>query len=103
MDKSTRPTYKEASPETSLASAKSFIHRCRNITSSLPLEERLVEPVLTPRFVPTCSNEVLVGLASLSNGEDVKIQSHMHESRDQVDWVKAENGVDDIEVFRRVS
>ncbi|KAJ7928059.1 Metallo-dependent hydrolase, partial [Mycena leptocephala] len=62
MDISSRPSYKELSAQASLDAAHSFVEKCRGLTASLPTHERLVEPVLTPRFVPTCSDELLVGL-----------------------------------------
>lgn len=103
MDISSRPTYIEPSSSSSLSSARSFIDRCRSSVSHLPTHERLVEPVITPRFVPTCSDELLEGLGKLSAKESVKVQSHMCEARDQVDWVKSLRGIDDFEVFQRVS
>jgi guanine deaminase len=103
MDKSSRPTYVESSMQSSLASASSYIHRCRSLTSHLPQHARLVQPVLTPRFVPTCSEELLAGLGELARKEGVMVQSHMAEAYDQVEWVKQERGVDDVEIFKRVS
>lgn len=103
MDISSRPTYKESSAQSALDAAKTFIHDCRALTKDLPPHKQLIEPVLTPRFVPTCSEELLHGLGQLSHSEGkVKIQSHLAESKDQVEWVKEERGVDDIEVFERV-
>ncbi|TDL29740.1 Metallo-dependent hydrolase [Rickenella mellea] len=99
MDQSSRATYVEASTQDALSSAKSFAERCRNMVSSLPVHERLIEPVLTPRFVPTCSDELLSCLGNLAESSSLRIQSHLAEARDQVDWVKKERGVDDIDVF----
>ncbi|KAF8333994.1 uncharacterized protein EI90DRAFT_3145018 [Cantharellus anzutake] len=103
MDKSSRPTYVEASSDASLSAAERFIHRCRDIVKALPANKQFVEPVLTPRFVPTCSDELLSGLGRLASKHGVKIQSHLAEARDQVNWVKLERGVDDIDVFDRSS
>ncbi len=102
MDKSSRPTYVEASSDESLSAAESFIHHCRDLVEALPLSQQLVEPVLTPRFVPTCTDQLLNGLGQLSSKYEVRIQSHLAEARDQVDWVKSERGTDDIDVFERV-
>lgn len=70
--------------------------------SHLPPTQRLVEPVLTPRFVPTCSDDLLSGLGQLSDQLDLRIQSHLAEARDQVDWVLRERGMQDIDVFDKV-
>ncbi|KAJ7677483.1 hypothetical protein B0H17DRAFT_944950 [Mycena rosella] len=101
MDISSRPSYMESSAQTSLQAAHSFVEKCRDLTASLPTHERLVEPVLTPRFVPTCSDELLVGLGKLSAAENLKIQSHLAEAHDQVEVVRSERGVEDIQVFDR--
>lgn len=103
QENSTVNTYLEPSARDSLDSAKLFIKRCRTLTAHLPPSRRLVEPVLTPRFTPTCSDELLRGLGEISADQDVKIQSHLAEAKDQVEWVRAERGIEDIEVFHTVS
>ncbi|KAF8636230.1 hypothetical protein AX17_003716 [Amanita inopinata Kibby_2008] len=108
MDISPRPTYVESDAPTALASARSFIRSCREMVAHLPEHRRLVEPVVTPRFVPTCSDELLRGLGELARGDGgggidgpVRVQSHMAESEDQVDWVRRERGAEDIDIFDR--
>ncbi|KAJ7195432.1 hypothetical protein GGX14DRAFT_676516 [Mycena pura] len=103
MDMSSRPSYMESSTQTSLQAARSFVKKCRDLTSTLPQHERLVEPVLTPRFVPTCSDELLLGLGKLSAAESLKIQSHFAEAMDQVEFVRRQRGAEDIDVFDRAS
>lgn len=102
MDISTRPTYVEKSTDVALSSAKLFTERCHDSVSHLPQHQRLVEPVLTPRFVPTCSNELLNGLGDLAMNGNLRVQSHMAEAHDEIDWVKRERGVDDMEIFTKV-
>ncbi|KAF8904125.1 hypothetical protein CPB84DRAFT_701804 [Gymnopilus junonius] len=91
--------YLESSSAASLEAAKSFINRCHGLVSHLPRSQRLVEPVLTPRFVPTCTDELLTGLGDISNAQGVRVQSHLAEAKDQVEWVRAERGMEDIDVF----
>ncbi|RDX42618.1 Metallo-dependent hydrolase [Lentinus brumalis] len=98
-DISSRPTYVESSADASLEAARLFCDRCIDVSSSLSTHERLVEPVITPRFVPTCSNELLAGLGTLSAEKNIRIQSHMAESHDQVHHVLSERGSDDMDVF----
>ncbi|KAG8702844.1 hypothetical protein FRC09_004506 [Ceratobasidium sp. 395] len=100
MDQSSRPSYRETSTSASLVSARSFIRRCRSLVSTTPAHLRLVEPVLTPRFVPTCSDAVLRGLSLISRGENVKVQSHLAEAHDQVDYVRQSRGKSDMDIFR---
>ncbi|KAI0755024.1 Metallo-dependent hydrolase [Daedaleopsis nitida] len=99
MDISSRPTYVEESAKASLDAARSFCERCLDITSGLPTHEHLIAPVLTPRFVPTCSNDLLLGLGALSAEKSLRIQSHLAEAHDQVNRVLAERGAEDIDVF----
>lgn len=99
MDISSRPTYVEASADASLAAARSFCERCTEMSRSLPTHARLVEPVLTPRFVPTCSKPLLAGLGELSAQTGVRIQSHMAEAHDQVQHVLSAHGEADMHVF----
>lgn len=93
MDISSRPTYVEPHAKASLKSARSFVSRCRAFT------EGLVVPILTPRFVPTCSDKLLDGLGKLSEDENLWVQSHLAEAHDEIDWVRKERGAEDIDVF----
>ncbi|KAF8919071.1 Metallo-dependent hydrolase [Mucidula mucida] len=97
MDQNSLPTYIEASAEASVLAARSFVETMHD-TFRHP---RIVEPVVTPRFVPTCSDDLLVGLGALAASHNVRIQSHLAESHDQVNAVLTERGVDDINVFER--
>lgn len=99
MDISSRETYTEGSVEASLSSAESFVNKCNALEELRSSSTRLIEPILTPRFVPTCSNELLRGLGNLSQAKCLRIQSHMAESHDQVQWVRKERGKEDMDVF----
>ncbi|KIJ54214.1 hypothetical protein M422DRAFT_25158 [Sphaerobolus stellatus SS14] len=99
MDISSHPSYVESSPKDSATAAKEFIDECKNLVSHLPVHERLVEPVITPRFVPTCTMELLSRLGQLASENDVWVQSHMAESKDQVAWVRSTRGLEDMDVF----
>lgn len=48
----------------------------------------LIMPVLTPRFVPTCSPELMTALGSISRKYGVPIQSHLSESKGEIAFVK---------------
>ncbi len=51
-------------------------------------KSKLVKPIITPRFVPTCSIEILEELGKMANEFDVPIQSHLSENTGEVEWVK---------------
>ena len=56
----------------------------------------------TPRYVPTCTNDLLKG-GDYAVEQNIKIQSHLAGAKDQVEWVRAEQNMEDIDVFDDVS
>lgn len=48
-----------------------------------------VKPIITPRFVPTCTSTLMHGLADLSKAFNVPVQSHISENTSECEWVKA--------------
>jgi guanine deaminase len=73
-----------------------------SLTYPLPPHRRIVQPILTPRFVPVCSDALLHFLAKISDERGVRVQSHMCESRDQMEWVEGQRGMKDEDVFDQV-
>ncbi|MDO4453898.1 MAG: amidohydrolase family protein [Eubacteriales bacterium] len=47
-----------------------------------------VKPILTPRFVPSCSNELLCGIGKLQKKYGLSVQSHLSENPSEVSWVQ---------------
>ena len=45
--------------------------------------------MITPRFVPSCTPELLHGLGKLAAAYGVPVQSHISESLDEVAFTKA--------------
>ncbi|MCR5527341.1 MAG: amidohydrolase family protein [Lachnospiraceae bacterium] len=45
-------------------------------------------PIITPRFIPSCSDELMKGLGKLSEEKKLRIQSHLSENKSEVAWVK---------------
>lgn len=48
----------------------------------------LVKPIITPRFVPSCTCELMEGLGKLAKKYDVPVQSHLSENKGEIEWVK---------------
>ncbi len=48
----------------------------------------LVRPIITPRFAPTCSDELLEKLGNLPEKYKVPVQSHLNENSSEIEWVK---------------
>lgn len=47
-----------------------------------------VKPILTPRFVPSCSDELLCGIGKLQKKYGIPLQSHLSENPSEVSWVR---------------
>ena len=45
-------------------------------------------PILTPRFVPSCTNELLKGLGELAKEDNLPVQSHLSENLGEIKWVR---------------
>ena len=46
-------------------------------------------PILTPRFIPSCSNELLGELREIVKAYDIPVQSHLSENPGEVEWVRS--------------
>jgi guanine deaminase len=51
-------------------------------------DERLVKPILTPRFAPSCTQKLLDGLGKIAEFDDLPVQSHLSETKKEVEWAK---------------
>ncbi|KAF4029980.1 Amidohydrolase family [Phytophthora infestans] len=94
MDRNAPDNYMSSSVGKCLADAEEFIQY------ALGKNNELVKPVVTPRFVPTCSPELMKGLGALAKKYDVHVQSHIAESRDEEAFVETLHpGRRDAELF----
>ena len=48
----------------------------------------LVSPIITPRFVPSCTPELLQACGDLARKYNLPVQSHLSENRNEIAWVK---------------
>lgn len=80
MDMNTNEALSEAA-EQSLNETKEIILKYKDKTD-------LVKPIITPRFIPTCSEELLEGLGEMALEYDIKVQSHINENISEVKWVQ---------------
>lgn len=69
--------YRDADAETSILETASFVEAVRAIPGNA-----LVEPVITPRFIPACTDHALSGLGELARETGAPVQTHCSES----DW-----------------
>ncbi|KAJ2466466.1 hypothetical protein EV174_006524, partial [Coemansia sp. RSA 2320] len=85
------PAYYSESTEASLRDTEEFI---RHVLGAQQDEEsrkqpRLVTPIVTPRFVPSCSRECLEGLGALAEKYQVPIQSHLCENPSEIAFAQS--------------
>ena len=54
------------------------------------MQERFtkIKPMITPRFVPSCTDALMARLQGLKDKYNVPVQSHLSETRDEINWVK---------------
>lgn len=46
------------------------------------------KPILTPRFIPTCTDELMEKLKELQERHQLPVQSHLSENMGEIAWVK---------------
>ncbi|MWV44659.1 guanine deaminase [Paenibacillus sp. HJL G12] len=71
--------YRDADTRAALADTEEFILAVRELAQTT---KQGVYPVVTPRFIPSCTDESLKGLGDLAAKYDTYVQSHCSES----DW-----------------
>lgn len=71
--------YRDADTHSALADTEDFILAVRELAKTA---KQGVYPVVTPRFIPSCTDEALRGLGKLADKYDAYVQSHCSES----DW-----------------
>ena len=47
-----------------------------------------IRPILTPRFIPTCSDELMERLSKLQKRYGLPAQSHLSENLSEIEWVR---------------
>jgi guanine deaminase len=80
MDRNCPENLRESGAETSLSATRDWLKRCGNY--------RNVRPILTPRFVPSCSDELFRGLAAIQKETGLPLQSHLSENKKEIAWVR---------------
>ena len=75
-------------PEYLLESTEESIDNTKELLEEYDHKYELVKPIITPRFVPTCSFELLKSLGELSKKYNVPVQSHLSENLSEISFVK---------------
>lgn len=80
MDRNSSPGLTENTEE-SLAQTREWIQEARR-------RFQRTRPILTPRFVPSCTDQLMEGLGKLAREEHLPVHSHLSENRGEIAWVK---------------
>ena len=90
------PYYCEQNITAALDDTDAFIH---NVLAMKGNENRLVQPVITPRFVPSCTPDMLNQLGKRVQQYDLHMQTHCSESDWARDYAKQHFGKTDVQIY----
>lgn len=80
MDRNCPDSLREPDAEQAYADTVDFLSRSAG-------RFRHVGPILTPRFIPSCSDALMARLGALQREQNLPAQSHLSENQGEVDWV----------------
>lgn len=89
----TPANYRDASAAEGVAASR------RSIEAINSLRGDLIKPIITPRFIPSCTNELLSGLGALAAETGVRVQTHCSESIWEHEYVLDRFGTSDTEAL----
>lgn len=90
--------YRDESAEVGLAASRESI----DAITALDDPHSLVAPIITPRFIPACTDELLEGLAKLAAETGYLIQTHCSENDWEHGYVLDRHGVSDTTSLDRI-
>ena len=79
MDRNSPDSLCEKSAEQSVEDTKKWLEACAKFHHT--------KPILTPRFIPSCSDELMEGLENIQKSENIPVQSHLSENKSEIEWV----------------
>ena len=47
-----------------------------------------IKPIITPRFIPSCTDKLMDELSKIMKEKNLPVQSHLSENRSEIKWVK---------------
>lgn len=80
MDQSSHAALKEPTADASIKETRRWIEETASAFKN-------TKPILTPRFVPSCSQPLLAGLGELQKEYRLPVQSHLSENQQEVELV----------------
>lgn len=80
MDRHCPDSLREKDPETSEAATREWLEQCASYKNTTP--------ILTPRFIPSCTDELLSRLSVIRKQYRLPVQSHLSENQREIAWVR---------------
>ena len=74
-------------PEELLNSTQSWLEGMHSMMQLLD-KNPLIKPIITPRFIPSCTPQMLQAMGNLAKDYQLPIQSHLSENKKEIEWVK---------------
>ena len=82
MDRNASPELTEESAARSAEDTRRFIRECAS------RGYRRTKPIITPRFVPCCTDELMEALGRIRKEYDLPVQSHLSENPEEIEFVR---------------
>ena len=76
------------SPDNLCEGAEESLDNTRRWLSEIDGRYDRVFPILTPRFIPSCSDQTMEGLETICRETGLPVQSHLSENISEIDWVQ---------------
>ncbi len=80
MDRNSPDVLCEADAQSSLEATRIWLAGCQDLKHCLP--------ILTPRFLPSCTDALMEGLHRLQQETGLPVQSHLSENQGEIAWVR---------------
>ena len=74
-------------PETLCEDVKEAVEGNERLIAEFNKSGALVRPIITPRFVPSCTPELLQACGELAKKYRLPVQSHLSENKSEIAWV----------------
>lgn len=89
--------YRDSSMQAALEETRAFVDHVRTMPGN---SASLVKPVVTPRFIPSCTDEALSGLGAIARECGCHVQTHCSESDWEYGYVIERKGKTDTEALK---
>lgn len=76
------------SPDYLVESTEQSVNDTKNWVETSKKTYKNTMPIVTPRFIPSCTDELMNALSDIRNEYKIGLQSHLSENPSEVAWVK---------------